>query len=117
MRCASASADVPWFWATVPEYRLSRLARLDLIEIADYTVDTWGAEQAHRYLDSLEACFRQLAEKPETGRLWTRIRPGYRRFEHLKHVLFYRPMKKGIFIGRILHQRMLPGRHLIDDSE
>ncbi len=101
----------------MPEYRLSQLVRLDLLAIADYTVDTWGPEQANRYLDSLEACFRQLARTPEMGRLCTRVRPGYRRMEHEKHVIFYRAKKKGVFIGRILHQRMLPGRHLIEDSE
>lgn len=101
----------------MPEYRFSRLARLDLIEIADYTVDTWGAELAHRYLDSLEACFQQLARTPEIGRTCTPIRPGYRRMEHQKHVIFYRARKNGVFIGRILHRRMLPRQHLIEDSE
>ena len=101
----------------MPEYRLSRLARLDLIEIADYTVDTWGADQANRYLDRLEACFRQLAETPEIGRPCATVRPGYRRMEHQKHVIFYRAKKKGVLIGRILHQRMMPGRHLMDDAE
>jgi toxin ParE1/3/4 len=101
----------------VPEYRLSRLARLDLIEIADYTVDTWGAEQSFRYLDTLEACFEQLARTPAMGRPCATVRPGYRRVEHQSHVVFYRVKKKGVFIGRILHQRMLPGRHLIDDAE
>lgn len=100
-----------------PEYRLSRLARLDLIEIADYTLDTWGAAQANRYLDSLAACFEQLARTPEIGRPCTAVRPGYRRVEHQKHVIFYRMKRNGVFIGRILHQRMLPGRRLIDDSE
>jgi toxin ParE1/3/4 len=101
---------------TVPEYRLSRRARLDLIEIADYTVDTWGVEQAYRYLDSLEACFEQLARTPAMGRPCAMVRPGYRRMEHQKHVIFYRAKKKGVFIGRILHERMLPGGRLIDDS-
>jgi toxin ParE1/3/4 len=101
----------------VPEYRLSRLARLDLIQIADYTVDTWGAEQAYRYLDSLEACFQQLAQTPAMGRPCATVRPGYRQMEHESNVIFYRAKKKGVFIGRILHQRMLPGRHLLDDPE
>jgi toxin ParE1/3/4 len=100
----------------VPEYRLSRLARLDLIEIADYTVDTWGPDQAYRYLDSLDACFRQLAQAPEMGRPCNVVRQGYRRMEHEKHVVFYRVEEGGIFISRILHQRMLPARHLIEDS-
>ncbi|HVC46894.1 MAG TPA: type II toxin-antitoxin system RelE/ParE family toxin [Terracidiphilus sp.] len=100
----------------MPGYKLSKLARLDLIEIADYTVDTWGADQAYRYLDSLGASLHQLAQTPEMGRTCDAIRHGYRRIEHHKHVLFYRIEQDGIFISRILHQRMLPARHLMEDS-
>jgi toxin ParE1/3/4 len=100
----------------LPAYRLSKLARLDLIDIADYTVDTWGVEQALRYLDSLDACFDRLAKTPQIGRRCDRIRAGYRRMEHERHVILYRADGDGIFIGRVLHQGMLPGRHLIEDE-
>ena len=100
----------------MPDYRLSRLARLDLIEIADYTVDIWGLAQANRYIDSLEGCFQQLARAPGIGRTCDRIRLGYRRIEHKKHVIIYRVDGGSIFISRILHQRMLPSRHLIEDE-
>jgi toxin ParE1/3/4 len=86
------------------------------MDIADYTVDTWGPEQAQRYLDSLEACFHRLAEAPRIGRPGDRIGPGYRRIEHEKHVILYRADHDSIFIGRVLHQRMLPSFHLIDDE-
>jgi toxin ParE1/3/4 len=99
----------------LPAYRFSRLARLDLIEIADYTLDTWGEEQAYRYLDGLDECFQLLAQSPQIGRPCDRIRSGYRRIEHQKHVVFYRIEKDGVFIGRILHQRMLPSSRLLDD--
>jgi toxin ParE1/3/4 len=91
-------------------YRLSKLARLDLIDIADYTVDTRGPEQAQRYLDSLEACFNRLVKAPGIGRPCNPIWPGYRRIEHQKHVILYRADHDGILIGRVLHQRMLPSR-------
>jgi toxin ParE1/3/4 len=100
----------------VPAYRLSKLARLDLMDIADYTVDTWGPEQAQRSLDSLEGCFNRLVEAPRIGRPCDRIRMGYRRIEHEKHVILYRADHDGIFISRVLHQRMLPSVHLIDDE-
>jgi toxin ParE1/3/4 len=100
----------------LPAYRLSKLARLDLIDIADYTVDTWSPEQAQRYLDSLEAYFNRLVRAPRIGRPCNRIRPGYRRIEHEKHVILYRADHDGVFISRVLHQRMLPSLHLIDDE-
>jgi toxin ParE1/3/4 len=100
----------------LPAYQLSKLARIDLINIADYTVDTWGEEQAYRYLDSLEACFIRLVKAPRIGRSCNRIRPGYRRIEHERHVILYRVDRDGIFISRILHQGMLPSEHAIEDE-
>jgi len=86
------------------------------MDIADYTVDTWGQEQAQRYLDSLEACFNRLAKTPRAGRSCDRIQPEYRRFEHERHVICYRADHEGILISRVLHQRMLPSLHLIEDE-
>src|SRR5208283_2206767 len=49
-------------------FRLSRLAEADLLDIATYTLRTWGQDQAIRYVDDLEACCRKLADNPEMGR-------------------------------------------------
>lgn len=84
--------------------------------IADYTLDTWGVDQTLRYLDSFEHCFMRIAETPKIGRRCDRIRPGYRRFEHKKHVIFYTQESGGIIIGRVLHWTMLPTEHSIEDE-
>jgi plasmid stabilization system protein ParE len=34
-----------------------------------------------------------------------------------QHVVFYREEAGGILISRILHQRMLPERHAMDDDD
>jgi plasmid stabilization system protein ParE len=36
--------------------------------------------------------------------------------EHGRHVVFYRQDGSGILISRILHQRMLPERHPLEDD-
>jgi toxin ParE1/3/4 len=87
-----------------------------MMDIADYTLDTWGVDQALRYSESLEACFGRLAETPKIGRRCNRVRAGYRRFEHERQVVLYRVDAKGIFIARVLHQAMLPSEHLIEDE-
>jgi len=46
----------------VNNYRLSRLAAADLEEIAEYTIERFGINQARRYRDGLKTCFDQLAE-------------------------------------------------------
>jgi toxin ParE1/3/4 len=74
----------------VATFRLSRLAEADLTDIGAYTLQTWGADQALRYIDGLETCCRQLADNPQSGRPCDHIRPGLRRMEHARHVVFYR---------------------------
>jgi toxin ParE1/3/4 len=58
-----------------------------------------------------------LADSPQLGRSCDEIRPGLRRLERGRHVLFYREDAAGILISRILHQRMLPEKQALDDEE
>ena len=89
-------------------FRFSRRAEADLLAIGAHSLRTWGEEQAVRYIDGLEACCRMLADNPELGRACDDIRPGLRRMEHGRRVVFYRQAAGGILVSRILHQRMLP---------
>ncbi|MEZ5404567.1 MAG: type II toxin-antitoxin system RelE/ParE family toxin [Bryobacteraceae bacterium] len=97
--------------------RYSVRAESDLTAIADYTLERWGEDQVGRYLDGLEACCSKLAVSPALGRACDEVRPGLRRMEHGKHVIFYRESAVGILVLRILHQRMLPWRQPIEDDE
>ncbi len=98
-------------------FRFSRRAEADLLSIADYTLRTWGSAQADRYLGDLEACCQMLADNAALGRLCDEVRPGLRRLGHGRHVVFYRQEPGGVLVCRILHQRMLPDRHAIDDQD
>ena len=93
------------------KFCLSRRAESDLQDIGEYTLREWGDLQAARYLGELEACCQMLADNPALGRACDRVRPGLRRHEHGKHVVFYRLERNGVLVSRILHQRMLPERH------
>ncbi len=85
--------------------------------IGDYTLHTWGQIQAARYIGELEVCCQRLADNPALGRPFDEVRPGLRRLEHGKHVVFYHQERGGILVSRILHQRMLPDRHAINDQD
>ena len=98
-------------------FRFSRRAETDLLDIGAYTLRTWGKRQAARYLRELESCCKTLAGSPDLGRRCDEIRPGLRRLEHGRHVVFYRKERGGILVARILHQRMLPDRHSSGDPE
>ncbi len=94
------------------DYHLTSRAEADLAGIADYTIEVFGIEQARRYRDDLEACFRRLAENPRLGRNAEALASGLRRFEYRAHAVFYTEDKGGVLIVRILHARMDAPRHL-----
>jgi toxin ParE1/3/4 len=100
----------------VPAFRFSRRAEADLLYIGAYTIRTWGKAQAARYLREIAVCCQMLADNPALGRPCDDVRPGLRRLEHGKHVLFYRQELGGILVSRILHQRMLPDKHDVGDQ-
>jgi len=83
-------------------------AEADLASIGNYTLRIWGEAQADFYLYELKSCCERLSENPLLGRGCDGLRPGLRRFEQGKHVVFYRHQPDGILVVRILHQRMLP---------
>ena len=96
-------------------WKLTQKAQSDFAEILLYTIDTWGEEQAERYLARLLDGFDLIAEKPGLGRSCDRLASGLRRFELGKHVIFYKPDRNGVLIGKILHRSRLPIRpHFMD---
>lgn len=94
------------------KFRLTTRAALDLSEIADFTIQSFGIEQARFYRDGFNNCFEVLAENPQLGRSAAELAPNLRRYEHQSHVVFYIPEDTDILIVRILHQRMDFKQHL-----
>ena len=92
--------------------RVSLAARRDLLEIGRFTVERWGAAQADRYLAQLDKCLRLLARAPPSGRTCDEIKAGYRRYRQGRHVIFYRIVRAQVHVIRILHEQVLPLRHL-----
>lgn len=98
------------------KYRLSKSAENDLLDIWNYTADTWGVSQAEKYLKRLESRFLDLATKPKKGKLRHDLELEYLSYQESKHIIFYRSFEKGIAIARILHERMDIRNQLEDDS-
>ena len=98
----------------MPKYFVSSAAGADIRGIIRYTTLQWSAEQAARYAAGLHECFRTLAQCSEMGRGCDSVSLGLRRFEHGKHVVFYRIVAGGILIVRVLHQRMMPVKPLFE---
>ena len=96
----------------MPRFRLSSRAESDLAEIADHTIQSFGIEQAGRYIGGFEVCFQALAANPSDGRAADELTPNLRRFRYQSHMIFYIPDEDGVFIVRILHKSMDFQRHL-----
>ena len=91
---------------------LSDAAAADLDAISQYTFETFGLEQADAYTSDLVSAMRRAARHPEAGVRSDLAPAGVRRLVSGRHVIYYRPTRRGVFILRILHVRMDPSGRL-----
>lgn len=89
-----------------PTYPLTKAAERDLAQIAAYTIETFGVEQALAYRDGLIGCFQFLAEHPKSARLRHELNPPARARRFQSHLIVYdeRP-DGGVIILRVRHGR------------
>jgi toxin ParE1/3/4 len=94
-------------------FALTRKAKADLLDIANFTERSWGKEQRNLYIRQLDEAFHFLAETPFSGKPCDYIKPGYRKFPQGSHIVFYRAgTETTIEIIRILHKHMNVDSHL-----
>ena len=93
-------------------YVLSPRAKADIEEIWDYTSVRWGVEQAEAYIRQLQAGIEAATADPDIGRPCDEIKAGYRKHRVGSHVIFFRAVRNGIDIVRVLHARMDFERHI-----
>ena len=94
------------------KYTLRQAAKDDLTNIGQYTLKNHGRMQRDKYLKGLEARFKLLAENPTIGRCRDDIKTGYHCSEYKKHVVFYLIRANAVEILAVLHESMMPDRHL-----
>ncbi len=88
-------------------FTVTHKARADIKSISIYTQKRWGKEQRKLYAKQFDEAFHILAENPEIGKECGYIKPGYKKFPHASHVIFFRSVSnEEIEIVRILHKRM-----------
>ncbi|MEQ8926193.1 MAG: type II toxin-antitoxin system RelE/ParE family toxin [Fulvivirga sp.] len=91
-------------------YRLSNVAKEDLIRIHHYGTTRFGAPQADKYFDSFFKYFEIIAQRPYSFEAVDFIRPGYRRCVCGSDSIYYRVKDEVIEIMTII------GRQDIEDS-
>jgi len=86
----------------MPRLIVSPRARADLFDIAGYISEN-NPSAADRLLTRFSERFEQLAERPLLGRPRFDIRPDIRSVPIDRYVIFYRPVRDGIEVVRVLH--------------
>jgi len=86
----------------MPNYKLSKEAREDLIRIHQYGVRKFGEAQADNYFNQFFERFELIAERPLAFESVEFIKPGYRRCVCGVDSIFYRIEKSNIEIMAIV---------------
>lgn len=84
------------------QVRKRPLAFADLADIWAFIADD-SEQQADLFIDLLETKLALLATQPEMGRARPELAPGLRSFPIRRYVVFYRALRNGIEVVRVLH--------------
>ena len=87
------------------EFRLSRRAHADLLDIYAFTEATFGSYQAEAYHSGLARTFGLLADFPAIGVSREEILPRLRQFRFQSHLIFYCDEGGHVFIRALIHVR------------
>lgn len=89
----------------------SNRARQELTDLAQYSVETWGATVARRYLEDIRDAAKLAASRPDRARL---LRDNFRILRVRSHylILHVDPNGQRVTVARVLHVAMDIERHL-----
>jgi len=90
------------------DYRLTKNADADLLNMFLYGFEIFGTSKANAYRIGIIQCFEILADNPRLGRKADEFANGARRHEHAQHVIFYNETPDGVLITGIIHERSMP---------
>lgn len=94
-------------------YRLTKAAEKDLVEIWEYTFNEWSLNQAEKYVNGLLSTFDAIGEGKTKGKAIDLVREGYRKVLYGRHYIFFRISTDNVAnIIRVLHVTMDIERHL-----
>jgi toxin ParE1/3/4 len=86
----------------MPKIIIAPLAQADIDEIWDYIARD-SIRNADRFVDRIEQRFGLLADNPRLGVARNDLRPGLRRFRHARYLVYYRLVRGGIEVVRVVH--------------
>ena len=87
-------------------YKLSIKAEFDLTVMYEFGISKFGLIQAQKYFFEMHKTFELLSKKNDLGRDASEYINDLKRFSFKSHIIFYLITSNGIFITRVLSQRM-----------
>ena len=100
----------------MPNFIFTDRAEADLADIIDFTLENWGVEKAHKYIDGLEELVQMIADNPDIGINLENLIEGVFCFPYESHLLYYlKQTTDRVAIIRVLHQCMEPENHISND--
>lgn len=87
-------------------------AEADLQETAEYTIETWGADQALSYIQDLRHAVEALATTALQNQLHGDVLPGLRRKRSGMHHIYYLVAAESVDILAVIHVQRDPGARL-----
>lgn len=95
-------------------FELTSAAKEDIEEIIEYTVETWGYNQAVKYEILLGDAITQIASDPRSPRFKQAdyVRPGLKRYHVGRHYIYFKVSEDLVSILRILHDSRNQSQHL-----
>lgn len=91
---------------------LAMLAQLDLKDIADKGLESWGVVRSQRYIADITTVLEGIGMHPGRHPRFGSDRPELRRVKSGRHILFYREHEDVVAVLRILHESMDHERYL-----
>jgi len=86
----------------MPRIVVSPLAQVDIDGIWDHIARD-SLVKADRFIDRIEQRFELLATNPRLGVARDDLRPGLRGFRHASYLIYYRLIRGGIEVARVVH--------------
>jgi toxin ParE1/3/4 len=87
-------------------YKLSRKTEFDLAVMYEFGISKFGLTQTKKYFFGMHETFEVLSENVNLDRDASEFIEELKRFSYKSHTIFYLIASNGIFIIRVLSQRM-----------
>jgi toxin ParE1/3/4 len=94
----------------MPNYKISEVAKEDLIRIHQYGVEQFGMKHADKYFNAFFNYFENISKNPNSFESVDYIRRGYRRYPIGSDTIYFKVNKNNIEIMAIVGSQDLESK-------